>query len=75
MSLDFHQSRYAIEAAVHGRFLRAARILDVAQSTPGRPILKLERWIGLCEAKWIAGLVTWPPPGLSLVPRTPGNDG
>lgn len=72
MSLDFHQSRYAIEAAVHGRFLRAARILDVAQSTPGRPILKLERWIGLCEAKWIAGLVTWPPLASRLSREPPG---
>ncbi len=46
MSFDFRQLRYAIAAADHGSFYRAARILDVEQSTLSRAILKLERSIG-----------------------------
>jgi len=39
------QLRYAIAAADHGGFYRAARTLDVDQSTLSRAILKLERSI------------------------------
>jgi DNA-binding transcriptional LysR family regulator len=46
MSFDFRQLRYAIAAADHGSFYRAARILDAEQSTLSRAILKLERSIG-----------------------------
>ncbi|WBX82913.1 LysR family transcriptional regulator [Sphingosinicella microcystinivorans] len=46
MSFDIRQLRYAIAAADHGSFYRAARALDVEQSTLSRAILKLERAIG-----------------------------
>lgn len=47
MSFDIRQLRYAIAAADHGSFYRAARVLDVEQSTLSRNILKLERAIGV----------------------------
>lgn len=47
MSFDVRQLRYAIAAADHGSFYRAARFLDVEQSTLSRAILKLERSIGM----------------------------
>jgi DNA-binding transcriptional LysR family regulator len=47
MSFDIRQLRYAIAAANHGSFYRAARALDVEQSTLSRTILKLERSIGM----------------------------
>lgn len=46
MPFDIRQLRYAIAAADHGSFYRAARALDVEQSTLSRNILKLERVIG-----------------------------
>lgn len=46
MSFDIRQLRYAIAAADHGSFYRAARALDIEQSTLSRNILKLERAIG-----------------------------
>ncbi|PZR82537.1 MAG: LysR family transcriptional regulator [Stutzerimonas stutzeri] len=46
MSFDIRQLRHAIAAADHGSFYRAARTLDVEQSTLSRSILKLERSIG-----------------------------
>lgn len=47
MSFDIRQLRYAIAAADHGSFYRAARALDVEQSTLSRTILKLERSLGM----------------------------
>lgn len=47
MSFDIRQLRYAIAAADHGSFYRAARALDVEQSTLSRSILKLERSVGM----------------------------
>jgi DNA-binding transcriptional LysR family regulator len=47
VSFDIRQLRYAIAAADHGSFYRAARALDVEQSTLSRNILKLERVIGV----------------------------
>jgi len=47
MSFDIRQLRYAIAAADHGSFYRAARALDVEQSAISRHILKLERAIGM----------------------------
>lgn len=47
MTFDIRQLRYAIAAADHGSFYRAARALDVEQSTLSRAILKLERSIGM----------------------------
>jgi len=47
ISFDIRQLRYAIAAADHGSFYRAARALDVEQSTLSRAILKLERSIGM----------------------------
>lgn len=47
MPLDIRQLRYAIAAADHGSFYRAARTLDIEQSTLSRAILKLERSIGM----------------------------
>lgn len=46
MAFDIRQLRYAIAAADHGSFYRAARALDIEQSTLSRNILKLERVIG-----------------------------
>ena len=46
MPFDIRQLRYALAAADHGSFYRAARTLDVEQSTLSRSILKLERVIG-----------------------------
>lgn len=46
MSFNIRQLRYAIAAADHGSFYRAARALDVEQSTLSRAILKLERSLG-----------------------------
>jgi len=46
MPFDIRQLRYAIAAADHGSFYRAARALDVEQSTLSRAILKLERSLG-----------------------------
>lgn len=47
MSFDIRQLRYAIAAADHGSFYRAARALDIEQSTLSRHVLKLERAIGM----------------------------
>jgi len=47
MSFDIRQLRYAIAAADHGSFYRAARALDIEQSTLSRNIFKLERAIGM----------------------------
>jgi DNA-binding transcriptional LysR family regulator len=46
VTFDIRQLRYAIAAADHGSFYRAARALDVDQSTLSRNIAKLERTIG-----------------------------
>lgn len=46
MPFDIRQLRYAIAAADHGSFYRAARALDIEQSTLSRNILKLERAVG-----------------------------
>lgn len=46
MPFDIRQLRYAAAAADHGSFYRAARALDIEQSTLSRNILKLERAIG-----------------------------
>jgi len=46
LSFDIRQLRYALAAADHGSFYRAARALDVEQSTLSRNILRLERVIG-----------------------------
>ena len=47
MPFNICQLRYAIAAADHGSFYRAARALDIEQSTLSRNILKLERSIGM----------------------------
>jgi DNA-binding transcriptional LysR family regulator len=47
MPFDIRQLRYAIAAADHGSFYRAARALDIDQSTLSRAVLKLERSIGM----------------------------
>lgn len=47
MPFDIRQLRYAIAAADHGSFYRAAQALDIEQSTLSRNILKLERAIGM----------------------------
>lgn len=47
MPFDLRQLRYAIAAADHGSFYRAARFLDIEQSKLSRAILKLERSIGM----------------------------
>ena len=47
MPFNIRQLRYAIAAADHGSFYRAARALDVEQSTLSRAILKLEHSIGM----------------------------
>ncbi|WP_448658252.1 LysR substrate-binding domain-containing protein [Sphingomonas sp. CJ99] len=61
MSFDIRQLRYAIAAADHGSFYRAARMLDVEQSTFSRSILKLERSIGMpIFARSRAGVTTTP---------------
>lgn len=46
MPFDIRQLRYALTAADHGSFYRAARALNVEQSTLSRNILRLERVIG-----------------------------
>lgn len=46
MSFDLRQLRYALAAADHGSFYRAALALDVDQSTLSRSILRLERVVG-----------------------------
>lgn len=46
MSFDIRQLQYAIAAADHGSFYRAARVLGVEQSTLSRCISKLERIAG-----------------------------
>ena len=47
MYFDIRQLHYAIAAADHGSFYRAARALGVEQSTLSRNILKLERAVGM----------------------------
>lgn len=47
MTFSIRQLRYAIAAVDHGSFYRAARALDVEQSTLSRAILKLERSVGM----------------------------
>ncbi|MFN7128938.1 MAG: LysR family transcriptional regulator [Brevundimonas sp.] len=44
---DLRHLRYAIAAADHGSFYRAARSLNTEQSTVSRNILKLERSVGM----------------------------
>ncbi len=46
MSFDVRQLRYAIAAADHGSFYRAARALGIEQSSLSRNISKLEQAIG-----------------------------
>jgi DNA-binding transcriptional LysR family regulator len=46
VSIDTRQLRYAITAADHGSFYKAARALDVEQSTLSRTVSKLERAVG-----------------------------
>lgn len=45
---SINQLRYVVKAAEHGSFYRAAKALDVDQSTLSRAIIKLERSIGAC---------------------------
>lgn len=47
MPFDIRQLRYAVAAADHGSFYKAARALDVEQSTLSRNIIKLERALGM----------------------------
>lgn len=47
MPFDIRQLRYAIAAADHGSFYRAARALNIEQSTLSRAIVKLERSVGM----------------------------
>tara|TARA_A100001391_G_scaffold198267_1_gene179626 strand:- start:951 stop:1865 length:915 start_codon:yes stop_codon:yes gene_type:complete len=47
LPFDIRQLRYAIAAADHGSLYRAARALEVEQSTLSRNILKLERVVGV----------------------------
>ncbi|WP_167713185.1 helix-turn-helix domain-containing protein, partial [Sphingomonas trueperi] len=47
MPFEIRQLCYAIAAADHGSFYRAARALDIEQSTLSRSISKLERSIGM----------------------------
>lgn len=47
MVFDIRQLRYAITAADHGSFYRAARTLDIEQSTLSRAVMKLECSIGM----------------------------
>lgn len=47
MPFDIRQLRYAIAASNHGSFYRAARALEIEQSTLSRNISKLERAIGM----------------------------
>lgn len=47
MPFDIGQLRYAIAAADHGSFYRAARSMGVEQSTLSRKILRLEHAIGV----------------------------
>jgi DNA-binding transcriptional LysR family regulator len=47
MPFDVRQLRYAIAAADHGSFYRAARAMDIEQSTLSRNILKLEAIVGV----------------------------
>lgn len=47
MPFSIRQLRYVIAAADHGSFYRAARALDIEQSTLSRSILKLEGSIGM----------------------------
>jgi len=47
LAFNIRQLRYAIAAADHGSFYRAARALDIEQSTLSRNISKLERAIGM----------------------------
>ena len=47
MTFDIRQLRFAIAAADHGSFYRAARALNIEQSTLSRAILKLERSFGM----------------------------
>ncbi len=47
MPFDIRQLRHAVAAADHGSFYRAARVLDVEQSTLSRNIIRLERMIGV----------------------------
>lgn len=46
MTFDIRQLHYAIAAADHGGFYRAARALDIEQSTLSRNIVKLEHTLG-----------------------------
>lgn len=58
MSFDIRQLRYAVVAADHGSFYRAARTLEVERSTLSRAILKLERSIGMPIFERSSGGVT-----------------
>ena len=61
------QLRYAISAADHGSFYRAARALDVEQSTLSRAILKLEHSIGTSIFERSRAGVTMTPAGCSFI--------
>lgn len=67
MNFDIRQLRYAIAAADHGSFYRAARALDIEQSTLSRNILKLERAIGMAIFKRSRSGVTMTLPGNAFI--------
>jgi DNA-binding transcriptional LysR family regulator len=47
LGFSIRQLRYAVAVADHGSFSRAARALDIEQSTLSRKLQKLERVIGM----------------------------
>lgn len=67
MPFDIRQLRYAIAAADHGSFYRAARALDVEQSTLSRAIVKLERSIGMPIFERSRAGVTMTLPGMAFI--------
>ena len=67
MTFDIRQLRYAIAAADHGSFYRAARALDVEQSTLSRAILKLERSVGMPIFERSRAGVTMTSPGIAFI--------
>lgn len=67
MPFDIRQLRYAIAAADHGSFYRAARALNIDQSTLGRNISKLERAIGMPIFERSRAGVTMTPAGNAFI--------
>ena len=67
MPFDIRQLRHAIAAANHGSFYRAARALDIEQSTLSRAILKLERSIGMPIFERSRAGVTMTPAGNAFI--------